>query len=521
MKQNPKKISELIFTKKLAKISLLLLFIILLLLVNGCSSDPFLEINETPFTEDFESTPIVESTSPIESPTTPIVEEIPIDNSESIEPILTDYNLYVIFNYSSQIAQVSQTINFTNNSSEPLTTILLACDPLRYPGSFILDKALINSDQEIQLVDKKFYFSLDLPYSLEPGELIEIQIDYTLQIPPLPTPSGDRKPAIFGYSVVQTNFVDWYPFIPPLDQNGNWILHDPWFYGEYLVYDLANFNIEIELLNTLPGTIIAASSLPFEQKENSYIYKTQKSRNFAWSISPSFVEESKEINGISITTYTFPYHQQAGTHILEETVKAIELFSEIFSPFPRDSLSIVEGDFFDGMEYDGLFFLGKGYFNLFDFTPKNYLTFIAVHETAHQWWYTSVANNQALEPWLDEALCTYSELLYYEKYYPELVNWWWEYRVNFYQPEGYINKPIYDYQGFIPYRDATYLRGAIFLQKLRNDIGDQVFFEILKEYAISEEDKISSEAIFLQIVKEFSGIDPLENYPEFLRNLQD
>ncbi|MGE5220983.1 MAG: M1 family aminopeptidase, partial [Omnitrophica WOR_2 bacterium] len=150
--------------------------------------------------------------------------------------------------------------------------------------------------------------------------------------------------------------------------------------------------------------------------------------------------------------------------------------------YPHKTLSVVEADFLDGMEYDGLYFLSRGFYNLYDGTPKGYLTAIAVHETAHQWWYAQAGNDQAMEPWLDEALCTYSERLYYEEVYPELVGWWWAFRVDFYQPEGWINGSVYDYQGFRPYVNAVYLRGARFLEDLRKTTGDQAFFAFLKDY---------------------------------------
>jgi aminopeptidase N len=36
---------------------------------------------------------------------------------------------------------------------------------------------------------------------------------------------------------------------------------------------------------------------------------------------------------------------------------------------------------------------------------------VAVHETAHQWFYAMVGDSQALHPWLDEAFATYAEEL--------------------------------------------------------------------------------------------------------------
>ena len=51
----------------------------------------------------------------------------------------------------------------------------------------------------------------------------------------------------------------------------------------------------------------------------------------------------------------------------------------------------------------------------------------------------AVANDQALEPWLDEALCTYSEKLYLETYAPQALDWWLQVRLLYYQPRGYVD----------------------------------------------------------------------------------
>ncbi len=490
-------------TKKFKFLPLIVLFTFVLV---GCSHTDNLEtqVVETPI-------PVINTPSPdmnnsIEETKNDIPTLTPEPDETEYEPALPEYSLLVKFDYSTQSASVNETIKYVNRSNHVLSDIRLATDTLRYPGSFSLENVFVNSNEE-ELVQGKYYFTLLLNEGLAPGEQIEIQINYFLSIPPLPPPADDLKPGIYGYSTVQTNLVDWYPFIPPLSVDGEWLLHDPWFYGEYLVYDLANFYVEIELVNPPTNTTIAASSIPISQVDNLYKYSSSRARNFVWSLSPSYVIETKELNGITISTYTFPFHQQAGAHVLQEASKAVELYSRIFSPYPRENLTIVEADFLDGMEYDGLFFLSRGFYNLFDNTPQNYLTAIAVHETAHQWWYASIANDQALEPWLDEALCTYSELLFYEEFYPELVDWWWEYRVNYYQPQGYINKSIYEYQGFVPYRNATYLQGAKFLQSLRDKLGDEIFFDFLKDYATSQRDKISSQRIFFELLQNYSEID--------------
>jgi len=93
-----------------------------------------------------------------------------------------------------------------------------------------------------------------------------------------------------------------------------------------------------------------------------------------------------------------------------------------------------------------------------------------------------VGNDQALEPWLDEALCTFSELYFYENIYPDLAHWWWENRIAFHDPQGWVDSTIYDAAGFYPYRNAVYLRGAMFLFELRERMGKEPFLTFIHDY---------------------------------------
>ena len=496
----------------------ILILIILLVSFIGCT--PIEIPDDTPTVisplipdHSFTATPVLEISPPDFSETE--ILDSPTPTASIPEPLpLPDYSLNVYFDINTQTAIVDQKIKFTNPISINLDEIILSFDLLRYPDAFNLTEFLIdNNNFAPELGDFWIKFPLNEP--LLPGNDLEIRIKYTLQLPVIPPAADDKKPAVFGYTVLQSNFVDWYPMLVPLSESGDWLLHDPWFYGEYLVYDIADFEVDIQVAPTDLNPVIAASSLPVSQTGLQYKFVHNKARNFVWSISSSFLSTREITDGITITSYYFPFHQSAGQQVALETKKAVQLYSKLFGSYPRKSLTIVEADFLDGMEYDGLYFLSRGFYNLFDGSPKGYLTMIAVHETAHQWWYTLVANDQAMEPWLDESLSTYSELLFYENTYPDLINWWWNYRVNFYNPQGWINQPIYEYHGFVPYRDATYLRGAQFFQALRNRIGDQTFFSFLNAYEQKFSNKISSQSEFWQLLSEISGNDLSDIRKEF------
>jgi aminopeptidase N len=239
----------------------------------------------------------------------------------------------------------------------------------------------------------------------------------------------------------------------------------------------------------------------------TYRYRLEDARNFAISVSPEYQVYTATVGTTIVLSYAFPFHAAASQTVLQTTAEALELYSRLYGPYPRPLVSAVEADFLDGMEYDGMYFLSNGFYNLYQGTPGEYLVAIAAHETAHQWFYARVGNDQAIEPWLDEALCTYSERLFYENVHPDALPWWWDYRVNYYQPQGPVDGSIYNPAGYRAYRDAVYLNGALFFEELRKQTGDEAFFAFLRDYVAQMSGQIATGKDFFRILGEHTGVD--------------
>ena len=233
----------------------------------------------------------------------------------------------------------------------------------------------------------------------------------------------------------------------------------------------------------------------------------QEGRTFALSMSDHFKVAQKTVGDVTVFSYYFGLYDAPGEAMLQTTVEAMQIFSERFGPYRHKTLTAVQGDFNDGMEFSGMYFISRDYFNLYKGTPENYLVAIAAHETAHQWWFDAVANDQALEPWLDEALATYSEHIYYETIYPELVDWWWGYRYFEFQQAGYVDTQIYDGGGQRPYWDKVYLTGARFFEDLRKQVGDEIFFTFLKNYYNQSVGRQVTSADFFRVFRETTAAD--------------
>jgi hypothetical protein len=278
------------------------------------------------------------------------------------------------------------------------------------------------------------------------------------------------------------NLGDWYPFVPAYRAGQGWLAHEAAEVGEHLVYEAADYRVGIRLPADSGLRLVASGAAEADGAWQRF--RLVNGRSFAWSVSPDYRLFSRQVGTVTVTVAVFPEHITGGLDVLRTTAEALALYSELFSPYPHSTLVVVEADGNnDGMEYEGLFFIGAGVFAGWPPDVEGYLIPIAAHETAHQWWYGRVGNDPALEPWLDESLATYSELLYYEAAHPELVEWWWAFRVDRWQPAGWVDGTIYEQWGFRPYVDAVYLRGARWLEGVRQVLGEERFLAFLAEYA--------------------------------------
>jgi hypothetical protein len=436
-------------------------------------------------------------------------------NPNAVVEAITGYALDAVFKYFQHSLSVIESITYVNNTPDTLTDLILVVEQNRREGVFNLESLTWKAGENIEEFDlTSDQLHIYLPQPLAPGEDINITIKYALEIPEIPLPSDTIRPLPFGYTQRQTNIVDWYPYIPPYRSGDGWLVHKNWWFGEHQVFDIADFQVRIRLAEPVQDLVIAASA-PAKRDRDTYLYQLDAARSFALSASNQYLVQTKIIGDVTIYSYSFPYDEYAGEEVLHNTADAVQLYNQLVMPYPHASLSVVEADFLDGMEYDGLYFLSHGFYNLYDGTPKGYLTFIAAHETAHQWWYGLVGNDQALEPWLDEAMCTYMEYIFYENVYADyppgsdqsLVGWWWYYRVNFYDPDGWVNGAIYDFDQFRPYRDAVYLNGAKFLNDLRGLVGDEAFFAFLRDYASHYKYQIATATDFFDILQENTSKD--------------
>jgi hypothetical protein len=483
----------------------------LMIVLSACSS------GEQGLPADSHDAPSAEIVLPADTPlpaapTAPEATAVPSPQptpTEEVPPPNTSYKMDITFDYAARRANVEQVITYANHTGVPLNDLVIKVEPMNYPGVFDLqnfgwaDGSTINNPQWDGAV-----VTIPLDEVLKPGQVRSIAIAYNLSMPRM-IEDEYLRPPIFGYTDRQINIVDWYPFLPPYTDTG-WMVHPRGHYGEHLTYDTADFEVNLRLLNA-PNNVVVAASGEQQSDGDWRRYRLPNGRNFVFSLSPDYQVLEGSAGDVKVYSYSFPLYATASDAVLQTTINSLFLFQELFVPYPHSTLSAVQADFLDGMEYEGLYFLSRAFYNTYSGKPSEYLIAIASHETAHMWWYALIGNNQAIEPWLDEALCTYMEHIYYEHYAPEALDWWWTYRVNYYEPRGLIDVSIYDkhghFQSYRDYRDAVYLNGAVFLHELRGMIGDETFFAFLKDYAARHAGGIATRGSFFAVLGEHTTVD--------------
>jgi hypothetical protein len=425
--------------------------------------------------------------------------DTPLAPSPTVVPApRTQYLITAYLDYSAQIVSVGETIVYPNLNGVVLGNLVLAVEPNLWRGGFVLDSLTVDGQAAYGYTLTGGRLEVPLAAPLQPNGTVVVSITYRLYLPY----AGSVN--VYGYNGLQINLLDWYPFVVPYDPAQGWILHGPSNVGEHLVYDVSDFDVTLQL-NDYSLTVAASS--PAESTSAGWHYRLT-GRTFVLSVSNSYQVNTATAGSIIVTSYFLASDADAASALLQEAAKAVVTYSAYFASYPYQSLSIVEAAAYpDGMESDGLFFLGRKFFEQYDGTVRNNLTTIGVHETAHMWWFGLVGDDQAMEPWLDEAMATYSEHVFYEVNYPAYVSWWWGFRVNSYGPAGWVDNNIYNAGAFRPYVNSVYLHGADFLDALRIRIGDDAFFAFLHDYATQMSGRRATADDFFRILRQHTTVD--------------
>lgn len=178
---------------------------------------------------------------------------------------------------------------------------------------------------------------------------------------------------------------------------------------------------------------------------------------------------------MTVGHYVYPENSEELGGIVG-TLEAMNLFSQLFAeyPFIREKYVTATHNSGAGMEHQTCTSMPPG-----DLAPdgrgrRN------IHELAHQWFGDSITMAHFDHLWLNEGFATYCEALYVEHYqgmdaYHDYVNAWESRGIN----DAY---PLVNPNADLFYGSLVYRKGTWVLHMLRHIMGDEDFFDALRNY---------------------------------------
>lgn len=119
------------------------------------------------------------------------------------------------------------------------------------------------------------------------------------------------------------------------------------------------------------------------------------------------------------------------------------------------------------------------------YNPTFYNDWVIAHETSHQWWGDMITCETFNHVWLNEGMASYSEPIFFEKYYASQSTYFGYMQSQKYLGPGtiYVENLLTD---DIFDQNLVYDKGSWVMHMLRGVLGDTTFFRVMVEYRNSQ-----------------------------------
>lgn len=346
-----------------------------------------------------------------------------------------------------------------------------------------------------------------LGFTLNPEESVSIEIVFNLKLA--------NCTHRLGYYDNFVNLGNWYPVLAVFE-NGEFNITPYYSSGDPFYTECANYLVTFYHQDNLK--VAHTGNLKETSVENNIVcdvFSALAVRDFALVLSSAFGEVSGTVGSTKVVVMCDEGDPNKETY-LKTSMDALTLFNSLYGEYPYETLYVAFTPFLHGgMEYPNLVYIAN------DIAEPNTIAKVVVHEIAHQWWYGVVGNNEITNAWFDESLAEYSTLLFFENFsdygitrekmiqdclqdyslYLDVVS-----SVNLKQNLS-MQLPVNEYLSEYEYVYMVYVKGTIFIDELRKNLGDADFFKGLKTLYKDNTFKIVTKAEFIDAFNSASGVD--------------
>lgn len=321
---------------------------------------------------------------------------------------------------------------------------------------------------------------LQVDKSFEKYEEVIVEIDFKTTLANVLHRLG------FGENTV--NLCNFYPIMSVIE-NGKYVecLYYP--YGDPFYSENANYEVYL----TLPSTYSVASSLGADGVEvmganTTYKYKQNNVKDIAFILSNEFEILKDKVEDIEV--YYYYFSDKTPEKTLKVIKESLAFFNSEYIKYPYSHYVVCQSDFiYGGMEYPCLVYVDNK-------LTESDLYYTVVHETAHQWWYGIVGDNEIIDGYIDEGLTEFSTVNFFNAYseygikkdqfiqntlkaYDKILANLVEMGVNANHGLRYSLK---DYSSDIEYVASVYYKSALTFFDIEKSVGSKKFNKFLKGF---------------------------------------
>ncbi|OGO54848.1 MAG: hypothetical protein A2Z32_10485 [Chloroflexi bacterium RBG_16_69_14] len=208
-------------------------------------------------------------------------------------------------------------------------------------------------------------------------------------------------------------------------------------------------------------------------------------RDFTVTAAPDYRTKSRVVGGTTVRVYYRP--GAPGAAMLDAAADAFAALRARLGAYPYPTFKVVQSAGGYGMESPRLIWIPTG-------VATSNLRYLAAHETAHQWFYGLVGNDQAFEPFTDEAAADFVA-----RYVLGLKR-------GSRCTTGRLDLRIYDYSSSC-YYERIYIQGGNLLDTARRRMGSTAFWAALRGYVTANRYRIATTSSLLEALDAATPLD--------------
>lgn len=343
-------------------------------------------------------------------------------------------------------------------------------------GNITFDSVSCNGEAVPYVIEGQDMDILSVPLkeTLQPFQTVEVDMTYEIQLANILHRLG------YGNNTV--NLGNFYPVLC-FWEDGEFQCTPYYNIGDPFVTEVANYdvtvNVPTEFLVASTGALAESKT---EEQRTTYRYTALAVRDFAMVLSDKFKVTSQQVGDVTVNYYYFADSDSASA--LSVAAGMLSYLSEKVGKYPYSVFNVAEADFcYGGMEYPNLALVTSG--------SSQYLTATA-HETAHQWFYALIGNDQIKYAWMDEGLTEFVTMLYMDtvqegSLHTSIKNAFRTYTtyVDVLGQYGKLDvslRAIPQYKSDSEYVYMTYVKSSLMFYSLYQTMGETKFYKALSDY---------------------------------------